>query len=318
MNFSFDAMMVRAGDALTALVVMIMMQVILIGVAKGTRRAIPPMPILEIILRPFAVKLCDRLNRSDRTDFALMVRGMIVFFFLFAAVVAVFLGIDYVVHYFQSGLSFLPLLLILSPVLSLPVVLNVSKGHGFRGLATGLNQNLIPTDDYGMRREGAKLLSLSLTDWFIFPLIIFIVLGAPFLWVFVALSLFIRVSSTPSSPFLLLFEKIYAGVTIILNSVIFPILFLAAVFAAGGHPLKLIRALTYPRNMVLAGFAYGQDMVLGGSYQTRLGQAVKAPWIGEEGATAKLDHKAVLRLVIMHAVMVFLIMISFFIMVMYF
>ena len=47
-----------------------------------TRRSISPMPLFEVVMRPVAVFLIDRLNRHNRGAFSLIVRGVIVYMIL--------------------------------------------------------------------------------------------------------------------------------------------------------------------------------------------------------------------------------------------
>jgi hypothetical protein len=306
MNFLAGSMAERLDTALIGGVAIVVVQIFCILGALIFKHRLAPMPIAEIILRPLFIPLIDRLNRSDRTDFALIIRGMIVFIMILAILFG-FLYFFKIINVFVAfNLSFLPLILFLSPLSGLLTVYFASKGRNFQSLSIGLNQNLIPTDEHGMRREGGKLLSLALTDWFLFPFILFIVLGWPALLAFATVSIFCRLSASPDSPFTMLFQKAYNLTAVILNVIIMPFMIFVSFFSIGASPVKILRATKHPYLLVLACFAYGQNVVLGGTYQNRYGETVKRNWVGPKGATARVDHMATIRFMIYHWVTVFL------------
>jgi len=312
MDFYSGLVDIRFGVALCTLLFSILFQMIILLVGFVLKKNIMPMPIAEIVLRPFLIKIIDKLNRSDRTDFSLIIRGLITFFVVFSVVC----GVSYGVHHLMPLIGYpqythvILLFLILSPVMVLKTAYGVSVEKTMDGaylqLSRTLNQNLIPADKHGLRRAGCKAMALSLTEYIIAPLLFYILGGVIGAYLYVSLSLFIRLSGQNSRAFTSVFLYIYRLMNFVASIVGVFFIFLSSLFATGGRPLKVLRAFKHPSIMVESAMAYAQNITLGGVYQTRLGDSVKEPWVGADGATAKLYHKDMLRVIIQYGITVFI------------
>jgi cobalamin biosynthesis protein CobD/CbiB len=202
------------------------------------------------------------------------------------------------------------LALILSPIACIFTCLGVSNDkkieNSYRNLARATNQNLIMSDDHGARRACAVCLSISMVEWLIAPIIFYLIGGVPFVYLYVALSMFIRISASGRAPFTSLFGFFHSVLKGIAGFISGLFITLAAIFTAGGRPLKFFKSLGVGDNKALAAFAYTQNLTLGGSYQNRHGEGIKAKWIGPSNATAKITHKDIIRLCMQYAIALFL------------
>jgi cobalamin biosynthesis protein CobD/CbiB len=314
----FETILARVDVALMALFIMILLHGGLTFFAIMAKKVLLPVPIWEGIIRPLAVKMIDRLNRSSRTDFALIVRGAIVFFMLFAVSALLIYAVETALMWVgYSGYSDLILLaFLLSPVAILWPAYgvsseNVQQGH-YQAIAQGLNVNLVLSDKHGLRRASARSVAVALYDWVVLPIIIYILGGVYYVYLFFVISLMVRTVGSDTSPFVMVFGFLYRMVKIISSPFLFTVVFAASFFAPGSKPLKTFGALKYPLNIIEAAYAFAQSIVLGGAFQNRMGQAVNTPWIGPEGATAKLDHKDVIRVLIHYGISLFLVLVSLF------
>ena len=265
------------------------------------------MPLIEFILRSFSIGMIDKLNRPERSDFALIFRGTIVFFIIFACLC----GISYALHHVMLMIGYsqythvVLLFLVLSPIMVLKTAYTVSvekpAGGAYLQLSRTLNQNLIPADKHGLRRTGCKAMAVSLTEYIIAPLLFYILGGVICAYLYVSLSLFVRLSGQNSRAFTSVFTYIYKAMNFVASIIGVILIFLSSLFATGGRPLKVLRALNVETAM-----AYAQNITLGGSFQNRMGETIKDDWVGSDGATAQLDHKDVLRVMIQYGITVFI------------
>jgi cobalamin biosynthesis protein CobD/CbiB len=309
----FDVMSGRIDVALLALIFMVLLHGGLTLFAIFAKRVLLPVPILEGIIRSIAIKMIDRLNKPSRTEFALIIRGAIVFFILFALSVSLIYAIEktlFWIGYGQYG-DFILLAMILSPVAILWPAFGISsdivrQGH-YQAIAQGLNINLVLSDKYGLRRASARSVALGLCDWVVIPIIFYILGGIYYAYLFFVISLMIRVVGSETSPFIAVFGLFYRATKIIMTPILFFIIFIASFFAPGSKPLKTFGALQYPMQIVEAAFAFAQSIALGGAFQNRTGQAMTSPWVGPQGATAKLEHRDVIRVLIHYGLCIFLI-----------
>lgn len=306
----------RANDALAALVVMMVVHLIVIGMSLIVKKQFAVMPIVESILRPFIMALTDKLNRKGRTDFALIIRGAIVFFFVLASLTIIGIFIENVLAMvgFGAWIDIALLCLVLAPVAVLHPVLSVSadkpRNGAYQVIARALNQNLIPADKHGLRRASVATLILALVEWVCAPIIFYMIGGIPLCYLYVSLSLFVRIAADNTGAFVSIFGFAYRVLSLISNSFASVIIITASAFTAGGKPLLAIKGGV--KMSANAAMAYAQNIAIGGAIQNRHGEAIAAPWIGPKKATAKVTHKDVLRVAIHYGIALFFILIILF------
>ncbi len=303
----------RLEIVLYAFSMMIGVHAVLLLLAFVLKKTLNPYPLIEIILRPFLVKLIDKLNRDKRSDFALIFRGVLVFFIIVACLTAYIFIIQkalYLVGYAQFTHIIL-MMSVMSPLLIMNAVYRLSsdepKEGSYKYIAQSLNQNLIMTDKHGLRRAGGKAIALSLSQWVIAPILFYVLGDIEGAYLYMALNLFVRISSRDKGAFTNIFGMVYRLANAIANVFGVLIIFLSSLFSAGGKPMKVFKAFKIPSMMTESAIAFAQNITLGGAYQNRLGDTVKSPWVGADGATAKLEHKDVLRVIIQYGISIFLI-----------
>jgi len=315
MDYMISAFQSRGDDALFAILAVIIIQSVLILISKFIGKAVMPVPLIEAIARPLAVFLCDRLNRKGRSDFALVIRGSLVFFMMGVIV----FGLGILIEQFMATTQFHPymnvviLAVTLSPLSILPIILGVSKGRAkqgqYRALAIITNQNLITSDDHGLRRVCYQSLVIAMIDYVIAPLLFYVVAGMWGAYLYVTLSIMVRVAGRNNPAFLSLYYLLYRALYFIASWVGCVFMILAAFFSAGASRSQILKSVRYPQHIILACFAFSQKITLGGAFQDRLGNGIKSPWIGADNASAKIDHRDVLRGVIHYSITLFLVLV---------
>lgn len=295
----------RTDDALYALVAVILLQILLIIVGRFLNKILPAFPVLEMICRPAAVFLNDKLNRQNRGYYTLIIRGIIVALLTAAIIFALGIGVEHLSVMAGIGAWMDPVLLviILSPLTAIRLAYQISFDKPSDGVylqaSHALNQNIIHADIYGHRRSAFRLLTLALGEWCIAPLFFYLIGGIPVAYMYVALSLFCRVTgNAPASrSFLSLMLPIWYVAALLPVMIGIIKIAVASVFAVGGNPVRTFKALRYAYGGqgIEAAYAYSQNVVLGGAEQDRSGDGIKRPWIGPEHATAKLSHQDVVR-----------------------
>lgn len=318
-NSVMTGVLVRIDDALFALLAVLFVQISMMVFSLTTKRAVPPMPWLEICVRPVAVFLTDKLNRDHRSDFSRIIRGAIALTGIGMVAFCIGIALEYLCVRLGIGawMDVVLLVPILSPLLAVTVALQISKEkpdeNFYHYAAISLNQNLIATDIAGQRRNGYRLLVLSVMEWCIAPLFFYLLGGAPLAYSYVVLSVFCRVSSKggEAHAFLSVFEPLLRGMNGIVS--VIGVLFVAAgsVFSTGGHPLRVLKAWRYLATglAMQAAYAYAQNIILGGAIQDRTGQGIKQKWLGQENATAKLTHEDMIKGCVMHAIIIFVVLV---------
>lgn len=317
-----NGVLARTDDALYAIIGIVILQIAMMGLYYLLKRPYPAMPYIERICRPFAVFLNDKLNRDNRSDYALIIRGLIVVFLMAVAIFVLGIGLEYLSVMAGIGAWMDPVLLvfILSPVAAIRLGYQLSFEKPSEGIylqaSRALNQNIIHADIYGHRRSAFRLMALGLGEWCVAPLFFYLLGGVPLAYVYVALSLFCRVTGhgKASRSFLSVILPIWHIAAIIPNLIAVIKMAVASLFAVGGRPFATPKALQYiySDQCIEAAYAYSQNVVLGGAEQDRSGDGVKRPWIGPERATAKLSHQDVLRGCVLHGITVFLIAVGLF------
>lgn len=318
MDFLLSGILARSDDAFMALFIVITVQTIFVFLSRFIQKGVNPMPIAEMALRPIVIFLCDKLNREGRSDFALVIRGIFVFTVIFGLLTLGGIAIEQILVMFGFGIfiDIILLMLLISSVAMVPSAYAVSrvkptKGQ-YRHIAQSLNINMIPADEYGLRRLAVKALCLSLTEWMLAPILFFLIGGIPMACVYFSLSLFIRINAEPRATFVSLFVYLYRGLRLFADFIASMFFMLASLFTAGGKPLQFFNGVTRHGVGALTAFAYTQNLTLGGSSQNRHGHKLNEEWIGPDGSTAKITQKDVLRVIIHYCITIFLILVSLF------
>ena len=318
MDFSISMMVARCNDALFALITIIGIQALMIILMVATKKTMPARPVLEVLFRPFIIKIIDKLNRAGRSDFALIIRGSIVFFLILLCVSVIGIAVETIMAYSGYGLymDVVLMAMIISPLAIIYPVYSVSSEKpadgAFRAVTQTLNQNLIKSDKHALRRAGIKALSISILDWMVAPILFYILFCVPVAYLYISLSLFVRISGRQNGTFLSMYGVVYRVMKSIASVFAVITIGLAAIFSAGGKPFKIINIAKFKGHVVEAAFAVTQNITLGGAYQNRYGDAIKSPWIGLDGSTAKLSHKDVLRVIIHYSITLFLFSVALF------
>lgn len=305
-------------DTFIAFSIMVFIQLTLLIISTLSGKNLSSSSIFENILRPFATTLIDKLNREGRSDFALIFRGSIVFAILSIIAVGIIIAIEFISPLIGlNGWSDIILLcLLLSPLSIIMPALGISQDNVREGqykiMAQAVNQNLITSDKHGLRRVSFRGLSTSLIEWVVAPISLFLIGGIFIAYVYAVISIMVRLTNAQHSAFLSVYLLLYRGVHLVLSIIGCLFVGLAACFSVGGKPLSIFKSFKRPPLFVESAFAYTQNIVLGGAGQDRLGNTINAPWIGPEGATAKLEHADVICGVYQYCVSVFLIGVSLF------
>lgn len=310
----------RTDEALYAVIGIILLQIVFIAAGHIFKKTLPAYSLAEGICRPVAVFLNDKLNRQNRSDFALIIRGIIVAFLTAVIIFTLGIGVEHLSVWAGIGAWMDPVLLmvILSPLAAVRLAYQLSFDKPAEGVylqaARALNQNIIHADIYGHRRSAFRLMTLALGEWCLAPLFFYLIGGIPVAYMYVALSLFCRVTGNAraSRSFLSVMLPIWYVATLVPTMIGILKVAVASVFAVGGHPLRTLKAMRYiyGGQGIEAAYAYSQNIVLGGAEQDRSGDGIKRPWIGPEHATAKLSHQDVLRGCVLHGVAVFLVVVG--------
>lgn len=318
MNFITSGILSRVDDALFSLLLMLVIQAAVMAVGVFIRKSFNPAPYAAVLMRPLAVFLCDKLNRDGRSDFALVVRGSLVFFVILAVISFVGIGLEqlFVTTGLGAYMDVFMLALLISPISVLVPAYAVSRPNARKGsyryISQALNQNLIPSDDFGLRRAAVRAMSLSLNDWVIAPILFYLLGGMPLVCLYVSLSLFIRVTARNTPVFLSIYAYAYNVLEKLAAIICLVTVFSSSVFSAGGRPFQVLQAVGKDGLNVESFFAYAQNVTLGGSIQNRQGEKIQQGWVGPEGTTAKITRKDVIRIAIQYAISVFLVFVMLF------
>lgn len=307
---------IRANDALTALAIMICVHCLVMAASIYLKKHILIMPIIEHTLRPIIITLIDRLNRRDRTDFALIIRGAIIFFCILIVLTITGIVVENALAMlgFGAKIDVVLLCLVIAPLAVLQSALSISKDkphHGaYQAIARALNQNLIPADKHGLRRASVAAMIVALAEWVAAPIIFYLIGGIPLCYLYVSLSLFVRITASDSGAFVSIFGLIYRFLSLVTGGFLSIIIILSACFTTGGRPMQAVKGGLFSAT---AAMAFAQNITIGGAHQNRYGEAISAPWIGPKKATAKVTHKDVLRVTIHYGIALFFILVILFI-----
>ena len=307
---------VRIEDTIMALLLVLILQIGMMIISSLTKTSLNPQPLLFMMLRPIAIFLTSRLNKEGRSDFALIVRGLIVFTLLLSITLGLMAAFTYGAQYgnFLTWVNVILLALILSPFYPIYLAFELGKdtphSKSFYFLSTALDQTVVHDDSHGIRRNSYRLLTVGLVEWFLAPILLYCTIGIAGAYVYMALCIFVRPSLTnpQRGQFLSVFLAFYritqgimACIAVLLSSI-------AAIFTPRGHPLKVLKAFIFIKKDVgvLAAYAYANHITLGGPVQGLNGYTRSMPWVGAEKTTAKLERQDVHRGLIMQSIILLL------------
>ena len=303
-SFNFETVMTRLDVVLIALCGVMVAAMVVGLIAKITRRAFAVMPLFEMVMRPIAVFLIDRLNRHNRGAFSLIVRGVVVFTIMVCIAFFTLWAARHFVPYHYVDILFL--IFVLSPLSSIFIALQLSKSkpekRTYFHVAQALNRNLIKVDEAGHRRNAFDLLALSLGEWFIAPVFFYMVGGVGFAYFYCVLSLFCRVAGAQgqSTLFASLFCTLWTVMQIIPRFIGAVMIVISSLFTPKGKMISAMRVfLLRPLGDV---YAYAIGITIGGAYQDRHGNVVERAWVGASKSSAKLTHEDVLRGCYLHGI----------------
>ena len=296
--FEFGNMFGRLEVVLMAMAISLVFACLSCGVLRLRKQSCFAVPVAEMLLRPLAVLLVDKLNRTKRAPISLIIRGAIVALILFCVAVAALLTVQSFLPENLSDLVFLVLLL--SPIAPLFLGLELSKEKpsegAYRHASQALNRNIIKVDAAGHRRNVFDVFALSLSEWIIAPALFYCIGGIGAAYCYCVISLLCRIAGEGKDTrlFLSVFWYVYRLLSIVPRMFASVIVILAGVFTPKAHPFYGVGVLLRAGG-VASVYAHVLGVTLGGAYQDRHGQAIDRPWVGRDGATAKLSHVDVIR-----------------------
>lgn len=310
----FSTIEYRVDEALIALAIITAIQLCMVIFSTILRQAISPLPIFNIILTPLCGFFSVKLNKDNRSSFALIIRGVIVGLLCLCGAFAFLWCVPYVMQLLNmtTWTNIVLLCLVLSPVYPMYMVFSLTSKtppqKTLYYLAHAIHQNMVHDDDHGIKRNGFRLLALSITDWLITPLVLYVLFGSVCVYVYASISTLIHLNKNTqkAEPFLSLFLIIKTIVDTGMNLIFFLVAIVAAAITTKGRPLQAIKAFQSPTNP-LAAYAYALDIALGGASQDRHGNTRANPWVGSSKATAKIINGDVHRGVLMQLVMILII-----------
>jgi hypothetical protein len=271
MDLFLSSIQSRADDVFIAFAMAVIFQMLTIALSLITKKTILPLPIIEYCIRPTAITLIDKLNREGRSDFALIIRGSIVFTILFVLIFGAGLIVETLLIYTNNAtfMGSILLCLALSPLSFILPVLGVSNdktGQGqYRVIAQALNQNLVTTDKHGLRRASYKTLAVGLSQWVIAPTLFYLLGGLILTYLYVTLSIFTRVTNQRHNVFLSIYGLIYKAMDMLVSLVTVFFIGVGACFSTGGKPIAIFNTFKDTLNMVESALAHTQDITLGGA-----------------------------------------------------
>jgi cobalamin biosynthesis protein CobD/CbiB len=300
---------VREADILLALLFSSLIQICLITISILIKKSFSPKPFVEIILNPIGHFLSIKLNKDNRTAFTLIIRGIVVITLMGLCGAALMFLIQTVFQKmgWTEWINVVLLMLVLSPLYPLYLALTTTykkrQDKTFYHLSNALNQNMVRDDDHAIRRNTFRLLSLSIIEWFIAPVILYIIGGIVFVYMYTVISIFVRLNlcTKQSSQFLSLFLIAYKILQIIINIILTPITIISAAITTRGRPLQVFKAFSKLQN-TLGQYAYALNITLGGPIQDRLGNTHKLPWVGAAKTSAKIVNGDIHRGLILQSI----------------
>lgn len=262
--------------------------------------------LFEVLVTALMQPIIQRLNKGERGQGALALRGVIL-----AVIWAVLLALFYIpLQFLFLNLNLIKyahlivLICLLSTSMPLLYVLQLRRAmadHGgqakgvFRPLALAVQGDLNALDGGGLARIAIGELLHGLSLRILLPLLAYIALGLYPALVITGLALMVRCArgGQQSVYFHAVFRLMAAPFYVLANAVMVPVAMISALLtpqsgwgsAAGGF--SKINTVTNDHFAAVLG-AYFMGLALGGPIQNRMGKKVDLPWVGPEGATARI------------------------------
>lgn len=285
------------------------------------RHTSDPRPCLERIYDAILTPLVLKMNRNQRADGTLVMRGALIMAVLTAAS---FAGITYAyIHarqYVEGGIFMCVFVALSTSTLSWfwplralsAAITNPKAPRPFLSIARACYANLVTLDDGGLIRVAVTGAVKSLVIRLIAPIVLFVLFGWQALaiyWPIMTMSLIAGQDGT--NQYFALVPNVLAGLFLIVPIFLgFPIVLAALFFSAGASffralpgAFKIHRWPTLVQGgAVTMVVAYSMKLLLGGPRQDREGNAVPAPWIGPNKGTARLEPRDIGRVLYLSAV----------------
>ena len=288
-------------------------------------------PFIWLVVDKLFGSAGEKLDRTHRPRADLLFRGFLVT--MLALVIMLLLG--EIVH---IPLEFAPYHSI-AEVLSLSLLLtggsvwfallrlyfalekeDVVKSGVYYAIARSTRKNLAAVDNFGITRSAMGYAVRSFDKGVVAPVIWYLIGGLPLALVYSVLAaLAWRFGKDGFSKGLgimpLALEKLLGFVPSLLAAVFINLAALFTPTAKTGKALASWWAMeskaTYEQGgYPLSVMAWALNVSLGGAAQDLSGSAVKGPWVGPEGATAKNDHKHLRRALLITVTAYFLFIVS--------
>lgn len=268
--------------------------------------------------------LGDRLNKTHRPRADLLFRG----FLLTIIVTAIAFGAGrfwdgfIATAEYQSIIEVLTLSLFISSgtiwfaLLRLYFVMEQKDGGlkenrgAYFAISKSTRSNLSIADDFAITRTAMNFAAKSFDKTLVAPILWYLIAGLPALCIYTALSALswrfgkqglskgFGETANALEKLMGFVPDIISGILIILAGLFTPTAKLhKGILAFFGHK---DRAGYEQGGAPLSAMAWSLSVSLGGPVQNIDGSAIKAPWVGPEGATAKNDHKHLRRAIYVH------------------
>lgn len=313
-----SSLQTRAFLALAGLICALLLET-LRGVALGHRA--DPRPLMErladLILTPFITKL----NRNDRSQGALMMRGFVVLLigcFIFYTLIGYVVNLA---HQAGQGGAMITVLLMFSigavgwfaPMRALMRVIGDAKApRPYMVLARAAYSNMVTLDDSGIIRVSVTAAARSIVMRLGAPVLLYVFFGWHALaiyWPIVTIAL-IAGQDGQAKGFAAIPNFLTSVMLLIPTFLMFPVVLAGLFFSAGSSFFRALpgffKVHRWPKflqgGLPLLVVAYAMKLALGGPRQDRAGMAVQTPWIGSNNSTAKLETGDVGRMLYLQAV----------------
>lgn len=308
----------RAFIALAGIICALLLET-LRGVALGHRA--DPRPLLERLADMLLTPFIQKLNRPDRTQGALMMRGFVITLigcFVFYVLMSYAMKFA---HIEGQGGPLITLFLMFSvcavgwftPMRALMRVIGDAKApRPYMVLARASYTNMVTLDDSGIIRVSVTAALRSLTIRLAAPILLFVIFGWQVLaiyWPVMAVAL-IAGQDGQSKGFAAFANLMAAFMLFLPTMLMFPVVLAALFFSAGSSFFQALpgffKVHRWPPflqgGVPLLVTAYAMKLTLGGPRQDRAGMAVQSPWIGSNKGTAKLETGDAGRVLYLQAV----------------
>jgi cobalamin biosynthesis protein CobD/CbiB len=280
----------------------------------------PAKPIFLKALDFLLLPIIDKLNRKERSPFALSVRGMIVLL-VFSLI---FISLQQYIRMY-GVLTFITMLIIMmSPFATIKLALSFARQKKVSdkilyNLSNSTYVNLIHHDEYGLNRHVINAITLAFVQYLIAPFIVFCIFAYYGLFIYyISLAIMnLAGRSGYGGYFATIPKAILYPVFFISQYLAAFILYLASLFAGKkstlsnfGNILKLNKVKkvhVFEGGAAMKMMALALDSTLGGPYQDKSGNSVSRAWVGAEGTSSQVKKSDVFRAIYLTFVAILLV-----------